>query len=270
MNKKIFLLLIFLISVCVISHVCAEDNSTLLTSDNDGDNLKIDSDSEVLADESKNSQNSTVEKTPAVIKAHQLTVSYDAGTSWKINLIDQNTNKGISNSPLSLKIYTGNKYKQVNVNTDSKGQASFSTKGLDVGTHKVILTSFSEGYDVKEITSYIKVKAKKLKFTVYRKTFKDGSSISIIVKDKSTKKALNGVKLKLYIYKGKKVVKTITLKTKKFGKYNGVTGYATNRLSVGKHKVLIKPLSKNYNGLAKSKMVIKKSAKKYKSWMSYI
>ena len=89
--------------------------------------------------------------------------------------------------------------------------------------------------------------------------------ISYVVKDKKTKKGVNGIKIKLLIYTGKKV-KTVTLKTKKKGKFNGAMGFATNELSVGKHKVVIVPASIKYSGSAKTTMIIKKAAKKKQSY----
>lgn len=262
--------LIVLIGLLGVAHVSAADNMTIMSSDDTQDNLESDSNIEVLANESNVVLENTTEKAPAVIKANKITVEYNKGTSWNINLIDSNANKGIANSKVNLKIFTGNKYKQVTVSTDSNGKAVYKITKLNAGTHKVVLSGTADGYEVKQITSSIIVKPTKLKITVLSQTFKDGSSISIKVMDKSTKKPVNGVKLKLYVYKGRKVVKKITLKTKKFSKYKGVTGYATNKLSVGTHKVVIKSVSKNYKGSAKSKMKIKKSAKKYSSWVQVI
>ena len=76
---------------------------------------------------------------------------------------------------------------------------------------------------------------------------------------------MNGVKLLLKVYTCNKY-QTIKLKTKKFTGAKGVTGYATNQLSVGKHKVKITPQSIKYSGSKTTKMVIKKSAKKYPGW----
>jgi hypothetical protein len=67
---------------------------------------------------------------------------------------------------------------------------------------------------------------------------KEGALLTILVMNKKNKKLVNGVKLKLLIYTGKKY-KTVTLKTKTFNKLKGMAGYATNQLSVGTHKVKI-------------------------------
>jgi hypothetical protein len=119
------------------------------------------------------------------------------------------------------------------------------------------------------MTSSIKViKQKALKFKVKKKIAKDGSSLSITVKYKN--KPINGVKLKVKVYDGKKLVKTVTLKTKTKGKYKGVAGWGTNKLKVGNHKIVIEPASIQYGGSKSLKMKIKKSAKKYPKWETKI
>jgi 5-hydroxyisourate hydrolase-like protein (transthyretin family) len=123
-------------------------------------------------------------------------------------------------------------------------------------------------YNFNTLESSIKViKQKPLKFKVTRKTGTDGATLSIHVMNKKTKKPLNGVKVKLQIYTGKKY-KTITLKTKTIKGYKGVCGYSTNKLSVGKHKVKILPNTIKYKGSATSYMKITKQAKKHNPWES--
>jgi hypothetical protein len=80
--------------------------------------------------------------------------------------------------------------------------------------------------------------------------------------NKKTKKPVNGVKVRLKIYTGKKF-KSFTLKTKKVGKYKGIVGIFSNEFSVGKHKVVIEPISIKYSGSGKTTIKIMKSAKKY-------
>ena len=52
----------------------------------------------------------------------------------------------------------------------------------------------------------------------------------------------------------------------KKGKYKGVCGYGTNKLTVGTHKVKIVPYDIKYSGSASSKMKISKKAKKAPAW----
>ena len=208
----------------------------------------------------------TVKKSTATISASKATVALKKGTSWTIKVIDSKTKKPIADMKLTLKIYTGSKYVTATVKTNQNGVASYQTKNLAKGNHKIIVSAKHSGYDFNTVTSSINViKPTALKFKVTKKTAKDGATLSITVTNKATKKAINGVKVKLLIYTGKKV-KTVVLKTKTKGKYKGVCGYGTNTLSVGTHKVVIQPVDIKYSGSATSSMVIKKFAKKYPSW----
>jgi hypothetical protein len=208
----------------------------------------------------------TVNKISAVVKASKITVALKKGTLWKITIINSKTGKAISGLKLTLKVYTGKNYKTASVTTNSKGVASYQTKSLSKGTHKVVVSTTHAGYKLNPFTSSIKViKQTALKFKVKKKTGKDGASLSITVKNKKTNKGLKGVKIKLLIYTGKKY-KTVSLKTMKKGKYVGVCGYGTNKLSIGKHKVKIIPSEIKYSGSASSSMKITKKHKKIPAW----
>ena len=210
----------------------------------------------------------TVNKVFAVVKASKLTVVLKKGTLWTVKITDYRTGKPISGLKLALKVYTGSKFKTVSVTTNSKGEASYQTKELSKGTHKVVVTSNQSGYKLNEFTSSITViKQTKLSFKVKKNIAKDGSSLSITVK--KGKKPINGVKIKLLIYTGKKY-KTVTLKTKSKGKFKGVCGWGTNKVSAGKHKIVIKPVSIKYSGSKTVNMKLKKSAKKYPAWETKI
>ena len=168
---------------------------------------------------------------------------------------------------LTLKVYTGKKYKTVHVTTNSKGVASYKTKGLSAGTHKIVVSGTHSGYKFNTLTSSIKViKQTALKFKLQARTSdRDGAILSYIVSNKKTNKGINGIKIKFLIYTGKKY-KTFVLKTKKIKGstkiYNGAIGFATNEFSVGTHKVKILPYDLKYKGSATSSIVIKKSAAK--------
>ena len=167
---------------------------------------------------------------------------------------------------VTLKVYTGKKYKKVTVKTNSKGVATYQTKKLSVGNHKIVVSATDSRYNFNTLQSSVKVvKQTALKITAKKKTVEEGASLSITVKNKKTKKPVNGVKIKLLISNGK-TYKTVTLKTKKVGKYKGVCGYRTNKLSVGTHKVKIMPANIKYSGFASSSMKITKTAKKAPAW----
>jgi len=205
----------------------------------------------------------TVNKATAAIKAQKITVALKSGSSWAINIVDSRSGKPIANMKLTLKVKTGKKYNTVTVTTNSKGVAYYKTNKLSKGTHEVIVSASHAGYKFNTLKSSITVvKQKPLKFKLrYKEDGKGGSIRSFIVLNKKTKKAVNGVKVKLLIYTGKKY-KTYTLKSKKQGKYNGAFGFATNDFSAGKHKVVIKPINIKYKGSFTTSFKLKKSATK--------
>ena len=209
----------------------------------------------------------TVKKSIAVVKASKVTVALKSKAYWVIKIVDSKTNKPISNMKVTLKIYTGKKYKSVTRYTNSKGEVNYNTKGLSKGNHKVVVSASHKGYNLNTFTSSIKViKQTSLKFKLREKHDDNGGSLrSFVVTNKKTKKGVNGVKIKVYIYTGKKV-KTYTLKTKKIkgkkGTYNGAFGFSTNQFSAGKHKVVLKPVSIKYKGSITTSIKIKKKATK--------
>jgi hypothetical protein len=212
----------------------------------------------------------TVNKASARIQVSKGTFQLKRGT-WKIRVVDSE-NRPVGNMKVTLKVYTGSKFKKVDVVTNAKGEASYSVKGLSKGKHKVVLSISHKGYSAKSATSSIKIiKPKALKFKLKQKVDdNDGSLRSFMVLNKKTKKGVNGIKVKVLIYTGKKY-KTYTFKTKKIkGKkvtYNGAFGFATNKFSVGKHKVKIMPASIKYKGLAKTTIKITKKARKGPKFM---
>lgn len=211
----------------------------------------------------------TVKKATAVIKASKVTVAYKKGSLWQITVVDSKSGKPIANMKLTLKVFTGKKYKIVHVTTNSKGVASYQTRKLAKGTHKIVVSGSHPGYNFNRLTSSIKViKQKKLTFKVKKNIQNDGSSITITTK--CNNKRINGVKLNLYVYKGKKIVKKATLKSKTRGKYKGVCGWGTNKISVGNNKIVIKPANIKYYGSKAIKLKLKKSAKKYIGWESKV
>lgn len=223
-----------------------------------------------IPDEDHNSVDSelsiTVKKAIAVIKASSTTVALKKGTAWAITLVNSKTGKPIVNMALTLKVYTGSKYKTVKVTTNSKGVATFKTGSLAKGNHKIVVSATHSGYTFNTLTSSIKViKPTALKFKLHKRVNNNkGSLVTYQVLNKKTKKGVNGIKVEFKIYTGK-TYKTITLKTKKVGKYKGIAGFFTNEYSIGKHKVVIVPTSIKYDGSGKTTIVIKSSAKKYPS-----
>lgn len=214
--------------------------------------------------------NIIVNKATAVLSASSISVVLKKSGYMDITLIDSKYKKPIKNMEITLKVFTGNKFNVIKVKTDSNGVAHFKTSSLAKGNHKIVITGTHAGYNFNTVTSYINVvKPKALKFKLYKRVnSKSGSIISFQVLDKKTKKGVNGVKVIFMIKTGKKY-STMVLKTKSVKsngkKIKGMTGFFSNKFSVGKHTVIVKPVSIKYSGSGKSSITIKKTAKKYPS-----
>ena len=200
------------------------------------------------------------------------TVAYKKSTLWSITLKGSD-GKAISGIKPVLKIYKGNKlYKTVSnlKATNSAGVTNYQTSGLPVGTYKFVVSVSHAGYSVKSVSTPVKViKQTPIKIIVNTKTAKKGGTINVIVKDKSGKKYLNGIKVTIKIKDGK-TYKTVTLTTGKFAKASGVCAYSTNMLAVGKHAVTVTPASVKYSGTGKATLKIQSSAKKYGKWWTKV
>ena len=244
----------FVNNVITVSNLAVGTYTLRVTTIPDDDHFSVDGDLKV-----------TVKKATAVIKAEKLTVAYKKGSMWTINLINSKTNKPISNMKLSVRVFSGKKSKIITVQTNSKGEASYQTKGLSKGNHKVVVSATDGRYNFNTLTSSIKVvKQTPLKFKLKKKIDdKDGSLRSYLVLNKKTNKGVNGIKIKVLFYTGKKYV-VYTFKTKKLkgkkGTYNGAFGFATNKFSAGKHIVKIMPASIKYKGSITTSIKLSKKA----------
>ena len=208
----------------------------------------------------------TVKKSNAKITVAKLTTVYKSGKKWTIKLKDTTNNKAIANMKITLKVYTGKKYKTYTVKTNSKGVATFEASTLKKGTHKVILSMSSKGYTCKSVTSSIKINAKRLYIAGQSNKLKDCGQLILGAFDKKSKKLVSGIKMQIKIFTGKKYKKfnLVTKKSKILGEI--LVLIETNKFSVGKHKVTAKITSPNYYGSDKGDIVIPKSAKKYKAF----
>lgn len=215
--------------------------------------------------------NVAVTKNTAKISVEKKTFAYKKAGKWAITLKDS-SGKAISNVKVTLKVYTGKQFKPyTSTASNSNGVAYFNKiKSLSLGNHKIVVSFSHAGYTCKDATSSIKViKQTAVKIKINAKSSAKGFSISVIVKDKSGKKYLNGVKVKLTIGTGKNM-KTVTLVSGKYGGGKGVCAYSTNMLPAGTHKVSVSSAVVNYVGSAKSKVTLKSSAKKHGNWWEMI
>ena len=208
-----------------------------------------------------------VSKNTAKITVKEQTFAYKKAGKWAITLKDS-TGKAISKVKVTLKVYTGKNAKTyTSTATNSKGVAYFNKiKELTLGNHKVVVSFSHKGYTCKEVSSFINViKQTPVKFKIVPNTTPKGFSISVIVKDKTGKKFVNGVKVKLTVGSGKNM-KSVTLVSANYAKGKGVCAYSTNMLPAGTHKVTVTSAVVNYAGSASSKVTLKASAKKVGPW----
>ena len=271
LKKYLFVVICLVIAAAAITAVSASDTNATdeIISVDDSADLddvlevsKSDENSIISANEiEKNNTLGVKNAAKSVnIKAPELTTTYKSDKSFKIKVFNDKK-KPVKDVKLKVKVYTGKKHKTHLLSSDSKGMVRMDTSKLRAGTHKVIISSASKKYDIKSLTSSIKIKPKALKLLVAFHKSKYYSTITIKAKNRSTKEYVNGVKIKLKIYTGKKY-KTVKLKTGRFKKDNGLAKYLTNLPKYGSHKVKIQ-IYGNYKGSAKGKLVINKNAKKY-------
>lgn len=189
------------------------------------------------------------------LTAKALSAAYDSAKAFTVTALDSKNNP-VSGLEITLKVFTGSKYITKTIKTNSKGVASYKDASkLAVGTHRVEITSSDKLYNVKNASSSVKVSKAKTTVKAPKVTykFKKSKYFKLTVKNKATKKAVSGIKVKVKIYTGKKYI-TKTIKTSK----KGVAQFNTRSLKVGSHKVVISSGNSKYIVSAKSKIVIKK------------
>ena len=98
-----------------------------------------------------------VNKAKTIVKAPKVVNKYKKKKYFKVTVKHKTSKKVLAGLKLKLRIYTGKKYKTYTVKTNKKGVASFNTKKLKKGNHKVVIKSASNKYIVKA-NSKIKIK----------------------------------------------------------------------------------------------------------------
>ena len=100
-----------------------------------------------------------ISKASRAISAPKVTAKYKSSSTFKVTVKNKASKKILSGVQVSLKVYTGKKFKTYNVKTNSKGVASFNTKSLTKANHKVIVNiKASANYNAASATSYINIK----------------------------------------------------------------------------------------------------------------
>ena len=188
---------------------------------------------------------------PISITAPAITTTYGNRGNLKIKLNSNETNSTLDGFKLTVKVFTGKKYKKYTVITKSNGTATLKTrKNLAVGKHKVTITT-GDSFTKKTTITVNKIKTT-VKAPKVTNKFKKSKYFKVAVKDKATKKAVSNVKVKLKVFTGKKyITKTIKTNSKGIAKLN------TKFLKIGSHKVVISSANGNYKISAKSKITIR-------------
>ena len=268
MSEKYFLILVLLIFVFgAISAVNASDcnvTDDVGVSDCQSDVMEVEN--QDFADDDGNSDESETELQKGTMTVKKVTAYYNSNAKVKVKVVDVNGTP-MKDVTVFMFVEGKNDADMGAEDTDANGVATFKVKkDLNVGTYSVESISFDFDYGTDSVKSTLVIKPK----PVILKISKDVGAIGIFVKDKKTKKAVNGVKLTVKIYTGKKykTVKLVSGSNKKITKNKGFCAFMTNDLSVGRHKVVIKVSSKNYVASKTAKVRITKSIKKDGSFLA--
>jgi len=193
----------------------------------------------------------TISKASATLEPVRLSVPYSSASFFEVKVADTNTRKVLSGVKVTLKIFTGKKYKTVTVKTSGNGIARYDVSKLTAGNHNVEVSVADTNVNAQTQKSSIKISKAKLKISA-QKTCKKGK-FRITLKNKVSDKAVKGVKVTVKVYTGKSY-KTFTVKTD--GK--GQAGISAKSLSKGKHKVVISTKSTgNYKACSIRSSVIR-------------
>ena len=197
----------------------------------------------------------TVKKATGKFTAKKVTTYYKAGKYFTLKLTNTKKKKPIYDAKVNIKIYISkNRYYNYNGKTGMNGQIKLLLDSLKPGTYKVVIScADKKDYSAKQITSKIVIKKAPAKLTPKKVSAKKGAKkyFQVKVKNKKTKKAIQGVKVKIKVYTGKKA-KTFTAKTNA----KGIAKISTAKLKVGKHKVVVTSANK-YVVAKKAKSTIK-------------
>ena len=188
--------------------------------------------------------------TIAKVTTKPITTSYYSGAKLNIKLVNTLTKQPIKYSVITIKAFTGKKYKYYEVRTNKNGIASFSASVLNAGTHKIEITSDFGVCNIPKTTTTAKIiKAKTItKAPKVVGKYKKSKLFKVSVKNKASKKAAKYVVLNLKI--GKKVYKIKT-------NAKGIAKFNIKNVGYGKHSVAITSANTNYIVSARSTITIR-------------
>ena len=188
--------------------------------------------------------------TIAKVTTKPITTSYYSGAKLNIKLVNTLTKQPIKYSVITIKAFTGKKYKYYEVRTNKNGIASFSASVLNAGPHKIEITSDFGVCNIPKTTTAAKIiKAKTItKAPKVVGKYKKSKLFKVSVKNKASKKAAKYVVLNLKI--GKKVYKIKT-------NAKGIAKFNIKNVGYGKHSVAITSANTNYIVSARSTITIR-------------
>ena len=197
------------------------------------------------------------------VTAGKLSTVYYSGKTIKIKVLTNPSGKPARYVQLLVVAKSSKDTFSIPLKTNADGIATLKASKLDAGSYKISvyealcvygsdpgdewyvkISGVLKTTTLKVTKAKASVKAPKVKFG-----YKKSKYFKVTVKNKKTKKAIGGIKLKLKVYTGKKF-KTYTVKTNK----KGVAKFNTKKLKYGKHKVKILSGNKNVI-LSKNSMI---------------
>ena len=98
-----------------------------------------------------------ISKAKTAVKLNKSAFKYKRADKLKVTVTDRRTKKPVKNTKVTVKVFTGKKYKTYNLKTNQKGIIQINTKNLKKGTHKIKINSNNKFYTISKNTS-IKVK----------------------------------------------------------------------------------------------------------------
>ena len=266
LDKKIVLVLIFIVAILSISAANASenrDNATGVVVNNEsmGDSMTIFNEPSVSngSTQTELAKSNSEEPKSISLSVSKLSTTYGSGKYFKVKAIDSKTKKPVVNVKLILKVYSGKKYKKVTAATDSNGIAKYYASNLGIGSHKVTINvKDSKKFLSKIKYSSIKISRAKLKISAPKITgyYKESKRYKIAVKNRESKKSMKNIKVMIKVFTGKKY-KKYSLKTDK----KGIVSFNMKSLPKGKHNVVINIKSTSKVKLAVLKTYIKTIAR---------
>ena len=244
-DKKIVLVLIFIVAILSISAANASENrnnatDVVINNESIADYMPIVNESNAVSNGSAQTEvtkSNLFEPKSISLSVSKLSTTYGSGKYFKVKVIDSKAKKPVANVKLILKVYSGKKYKKITAATDSNGIAKYYASNFVIGSHKVAINvKDSKKFLSKMKYSSIKISRAKLKISAPKITgyYKESKKYKIAVKNRESKKPMKNIKVMIKVFTGKKY-KKYTLKTDK----KGIVSFNMKSLPKGKHNVVI-------------------------------